>query len=338
MVRMTSKITTLVSIFGISLIFLEIVLRVFDPIGIIYYPEAERYFSKMIPDQEYGYIHTPGFCGKFQGVDVTINRHGLRGPEFEIKKSPGIKRILILGDSVIFGWGVPQNLILSARLQKLLDEKHANYQVIGAGVGSWNTRTEYEFFKKWGVKYDPDILILAVTANDILPKEAGHSDASKEKLFPLSGKNKERPSCKGSINIFGKWVIKKSYVLMYTTHIYRRNFEDEKECINTNNMNHDENSAYWEDAKLALTGIADICRNMNISLIVYLYGFGNDGNVYERFLLQRGIEFHLFPGYIYDLKYNNSKVDGHRNASGNQLMAEEVFKNLQPTLKQLDKK
>ena len=96
---------TLVLLSGliVALLLLEIFLRVFDPIGISYYFEARRYGNKMTLDPDFGYIHTPGYQAKLQGVDVSINSHGFRAPEFVVEKGQK-QRLMILGDSVVFGW------------------------------------------------------------------------------------------------------------------------------------------------------------------------------------------------------------------------------------------
>ncbi len=86
-----------------------------------------------------------------QGVTVRVNSHGLRGPEFETAKAPGRKRILILGDSVVFGWGAEEQDLFPAELQRRFDGDGRGIEVIAAGVGSWNTRAEYEFLREVGV-------------------------------------------------------------------------------------------------------------------------------------------------------------------------------------------
>ena len=58
----------------ISLILLEVLLRIFDPLGINYYFEVARYFRNMVPDPSFAYIHRPGYTDTLQGVEVTINK------------------------------------------------------------------------------------------------------------------------------------------------------------------------------------------------------------------------------------------------------------------------
>jgi len=60
----------------------------------------------MASQPEYVYIHKAGYRGRLGGAAVGINRYGLRGSEFDLEKAEGAVRLLIIGDSVVFGWGV----------------------------------------------------------------------------------------------------------------------------------------------------------------------------------------------------------------------------------------
>ena len=85
----------------------EVLLRVLDPLGIWYLYEINRYSKEMmVSNQWFSYIHEPGVFDTVQGVGVSINSHGLRGPEFPSEKPAGKIRLMILGNSVVFGWGV----------------------------------------------------------------------------------------------------------------------------------------------------------------------------------------------------------------------------------------
>ena len=101
--------TTIVSL--ISFLLIEIGLRVLDPVGIKYFFENDRYFAQLVPNEKYSYIHPANSSETFQGVEIRTNSWGLRGPDFSKEKSPETKRALILGDSVVLGWGVAESRI-----------------------------------------------------------------------------------------------------------------------------------------------------------------------------------------------------------------------------------
>ncbi len=84
----------------------------------------------------------PGFQGMGQGVPVRINAKGLRGPEIP-ESNPDPFRILCLGDSITFGWGVEEINTYPAQLQSILMEEHPDtpIEVINAGIP---TQTSYQ--------------------------------------------------------------------------------------------------------------------------------------------------------------------------------------------------
>lgn len=50
------------------------------------------------------HVHVPLATAKIMGEDVKINSKGLRDREFPYEKTEGVKRILVIGDSVTFGF------------------------------------------------------------------------------------------------------------------------------------------------------------------------------------------------------------------------------------------
>ena len=305
------------------------VLRLFDPIGISYYFEAKRYFANMTPDPDFGYIHTPGYLDRLQGVEVRINREGFRGPEFDLNKRPGYKRVLILGDSVVFGWGVEQRFVISSRLQEMFEAEQIPCEVIAAGVGSWNTRKEYEFLKKKGLDYSPDFLVLIVVSNDVEADFNGNTEVSKEALLTQLA----RPSAKNRIM---QKLTPHSYFLTTLEHFSRSNEMN----IRLLGLYTDKNSLAWKDARLALEGIVHLCKDHDIRLFVFLFLRDSETSIYSKAFLEaysdcldaQGIHPYFFRDESLDLKYTNSFIDRHPNATGHLLMAKDILEILGPFL------
>lgn len=104
-------------------------------------------------DKDLGWAHIPGVRNK--EYDITINSKGLRGREYPYKPA-GKKRVLMLGDSVVFGFGVADDETFSARLERATE----NTEFINTGVCGWGTDQEWIFLKKEGLKYEPGLVIL----------------------------------------------------------------------------------------------------------------------------------------------------------------------------------
>jgi lysophospholipase L1-like esterase len=94
---------------------------------------------------------------------VHVNSRGTRGPEFQVPKPSGTLRILSLGDSRTFGWGLAGSETYSDRLRQLLQERRGgsnNVEVINAGVNAWSFPQMLVYFRETAARYEPDIVIL----------------------------------------------------------------------------------------------------------------------------------------------------------------------------------
>ena len=115
-----------------------------------------------------GYQARAGFDGisKF-GIRVQINSIGLRSPEIASPKPAGQKRVLALGDSVTFGWGVPEEESFSRRLEGALRQQLAcPVEVINAGVSGYGTVEEADYFTHEGLGVEPDVVLVYYAEND----------------------------------------------------------------------------------------------------------------------------------------------------------------------------
>lgn len=110
----------------------------------------------------------PGLRCMFKSQKIAINRHGFRGPNYPVIKPPGTVRILGLGDSVMFGWGVRQGGSYLELLGNKLNKLHpaVRWQVINTAVPGYNTVMEVETLIAKGLDFSPDIIILGAIGND----------------------------------------------------------------------------------------------------------------------------------------------------------------------------
>ena len=119
-----------------------------------------------------GWIHVPGAAaptcvGGATGPLARINGLGLRGPEVSLSRPPRTRRVLVFGDSFVFGVGVPEEQLFSGHLERLLSHSGA-VQVLNFGVAGYSTDQEYLLFRDLGVRLGPDLVILVMCDNDFL--------------------------------------------------------------------------------------------------------------------------------------------------------------------------
>lgn len=153
---------------------LEIFLRVASPQRLI--PVMAR------PDALTEYRLRPNIDGFFSLPEfehsVRTNSIGLRGPEVA-PKAAGSFRILSLGDSFTFGWGVKEQDAYVRLVEKLLRERGSKQvSVLNAGTPGYGTANEVAYLETYGFALRPDLVTISVTKGDEL-------DTIKSGLFEL---------------------------------------------------------------------------------------------------------------------------------------------------------
>ena len=125
------------------------------------YQKKERVF---IEDKELGYTLNPniridGLNNKlYPGISLFIGSHGLRTPEFDSRS-----KIILLGDSVAFGFGLNYEETVSGQLEEMIE---GGYQVVNAGVPGYNINQWERMGIRLAKTLNPDLVVVLVNAND----------------------------------------------------------------------------------------------------------------------------------------------------------------------------
>lgn len=130
-----------------------------------------RKLKRVADDPSQGHKHIPGRSAHLMGVDVAINSHGHRNRETPIEKPSNVVRVIMLGDSLTFGWGVPAEDTVSRKLEVLLNnnESEKRIEVINTGIGNTNTEMQVARFLADEAQFSPDIVVLNYFINDAEP-------------------------------------------------------------------------------------------------------------------------------------------------------------------------
>lgn len=105
------------------------------------------------------------------------NSHGQRDRERTLAKPDGVRRVLLLGDSVVEGYGLRESETISRRLENLYPD--GSTEVLNFGVSAYCTRAEVELLEVKGLRFDPDVVVLLFVENDF--------DNFNREAFPLAG-------------------------------------------------------------------------------------------------------------------------------------------------------
>ena len=155
---------------------MEMALRVIFAHSLDFSMEMWKYAVKLkrpVENPDLSFAHAPNRSAFLMGVPVSINSEGMRDREFSLEKPPGVYRVMMLGDSTTFGWGVRQEDTAAKSLERKLNEalppefNHA--EVMNTGVGNYDTVQEVTYYETIGWKYHPDLVVLVFFINDPEP-------------------------------------------------------------------------------------------------------------------------------------------------------------------------
>lgn len=312
-------------------------------------------YWRMAPRQ---IMHFKDVYGK--PVTITINSIGSRGQEFSIEKPAGEKRIICVGDSYTYGWGVDDSNTYPAHLQKLMEKDHLNVRVINFGCNGHTILHELNLIKNYGLKFKPDYIIVATSLDtdfadiDNLEYNLGY--------MPAPGYN------------FIKYCIRKTAI--GNILLKRWNSEKVKDIISRNRKAHKTNSknvtrdisdnkAVFQNNTRVINGksIFDIYienldelvtlgreEGLGIIFVIVPYHingldvfdipgvYRNEGSMktrdYYEFLKNRYGSEMVLVELMSHFKYQDLFLpDWHLNAKGNQLAAEIIYANIKEILK-----
>lgn len=111
-----------------------------------------------LPDLDAHYTQPGSF-----NVRVQCNSRGLRDREHNPAKPEGVRRIVVLGDSFMWGYGVTNEEMFSSVLEAALP----GTETINLGVNGYSTVQELVRLETEGVRYTPDWAVVMFCWNDL---------------------------------------------------------------------------------------------------------------------------------------------------------------------------
>ncbi len=159
---MKKNITTLFLSIIFLIILLELFVRILIDNGYNYELEMMKYSNELkfsvIKNDGSDYLsHYPNKKTKIMGTQIETDENGYR----LIKKNTKKNTILMLGDSMTFGFGANKTF------SDLLNDELDDYNVINAGVGNTNTIMQINSFFDKDYKTNPNIIIINFFINDL---------------------------------------------------------------------------------------------------------------------------------------------------------------------------
>jgi len=166
------------------LLLAELLVRVSHPDALDERPEAglarlHRY------SEVYGWELRPGAFALIDGHPTHVNALGQRGVAHAAARTPGRPRLVLLGDSVAFGYGVGDDETFAARLER------DGFDVVNLAVPGYGTDQELLRLRREGLGFAPQAVLLHVCLENDLVDNASrrffYDDLHPKPYFTLTG-------------------------------------------------------------------------------------------------------------------------------------------------------
>lgn len=146
----------------LTLLMIEGILRLFDLQLSSYHPISG--FCQY--DKVLGWRLVPNRSGFFQGTGFNVlveqSEQGLRDRTYPYARDGARRRILVLGDSVVWCWGVEMRDCFT----EIIESKLPMTDVIAAGAPGYGTAQELLLYERELARFRPDLTLLVFVSND----------------------------------------------------------------------------------------------------------------------------------------------------------------------------
>jgi len=142
-------------------------------------------------DPRVAYVLKSSTTVQVGGVDVRTDDLGLR-VRLAGEPGPDARKVLVLGDSVAFGWGLAPEEVLSEQLERILSDAQGpgapEVAVRCVAIPSWNQRNAFQFVLDHLDRLRPSVVLWLHVANDLNDSfgvyETGHRRSAPDFLAP----------------------------------------------------------------------------------------------------------------------------------------------------------
>jgi len=194
----------------------------------------------------------PGNVDMARTFPYRTNAHGLRDRD-RAGKQPGVKRVLVLGDSYTWGYAVAEEEAFPQTAERLLKERgHPDIEVINAGIPDYNSRQERQLLEKLLPIYQPDAVFLAYVVNDAEPSTA----------MPMPPEETYRHA--------DSWFLAELQETLNRRVFRKRVFASKKETAGGYLEGFADDTMKWRDSRAAIRDMRDLCAARGIPFTVLM--------------------------------------------------------------------
>jgi lysophospholipase L1-like esterase len=343
---------TLAALLGTALAVtaVEVLIRTFDPIGLNYdvefgryRTEALHYFWEQTPPDRITeaeldgalFWHKANLDLDLGSFSLRTNTLGFRGPEISVEKPPGTLRIVVLGDSVAFGWGVDEEVSFVRRFEQELAAKvDRRVEVVNTGNLVYDSMQQLALLEQRAMRLQPDLVLLVYVTNDIDPTR----DLIQEQFLPSEHPLHRTPDPTEQIQVpddLWSWLGRGCNGIGLSAIaklLYLASPDDQRALaalpLGTRYVPEQfgKGPRGWRRSRQALLRMQELCRAEGVPFVV-LDHTRPAVDALPIFCREHGIDHHLlrFSDEELEQPIYNSMLDTHANALGNQMLLDKLM-------------
>ena len=259
----------------------------------------------------------------------TINDMGFRTRPLPVVKSPGVKRIVFLGDSHTESYTVNDEEMYPVLIEKALSEIRP-VEALSLGVGGFSTDQELLAYLHYGRIYQPDLVVLQYCSNDVLFNVLDRYWRGKKPRFQRYGdflllSGVPVPNLRDT-GIFGSTLLQRSSLILLLEATLRqlaikRSVEQEADAEEA-----------WRVTTLLIRDLDRVVRSDGARLVVFQADRNPEGEARLRAILEGLSIPYLETAHAYSDAFDSYWVDGHWNQKGHHAIAAVLSLALRPYL------
>ena len=297
---------------------LEGAMRAWNLLGSEFYSDIRRYMNVLERDPDAYFKNPANYRGVYQHVEIATNELGMRDRPLP-PQSSSVETVLILGDSVAFGWGVRVEDTFARKLEARLRLDGRPVRTVNAAVPGYNTHQEWTFLRLNAARIRADRVVLIYVDNDI------------DAIDPARVHMGVRPDIREDPQGVADYYFSRSRVYFMARHILPV-LVGGKATVAERRA-----APGWQDSMKSLREIAEYCRRSGMPLAVFHFRMLPDPvsdaleTDLERLAEAEGFQYaDTLPwfGARNIRQLVNSFIDTHPNAEGHSILAQGIANTL----------
>lgn len=255
-----------------ALLLLEVGLRFVLPQDLDFHDGKKIMRPSSRPGQRLEFIPNSS-NNSYIGVPVKINSLGLRDNELVFPKPGRIFRIIAVGDSITFGFGVRlENTYakrLEARMNEQLYESPVSVEVINAGIEGVGLNYYFYILREVVSHLEPDLILIGLALNDIADYHKQRHDADVRDVIISLAPRRLNHFMRTHSHLYA-YIYLNLKSILYKTGVLDINSTYGGNFLTLNPPSERQTNA-WESSLQRLSELVDLANHMEVPLALVVF-------------------------------------------------------------------